>query len=325
MNPLLGRINPADRTAEQNAAHARAMAGFHRHALPRQADPPKGTKIVLTQAFKDRRVVADIGYEFTGYRQLTGSCVGVSSGNAVATVSAVQRLLAANPTKALAPWWPFPYGRTRANEGDVGPGEGAVDSVMAATLIKEGVFSSTEQGLPAFDTSDGLAIAKDLELQWSDGASPTVTKWESVAKQHPLGSAAVVGDTTAMRDMILNGYPILDGCDNFIGAGAMQGSGSDAVAVGAYDNQGGHSTCYVGFWDHPTLGPLFLYWNQWAGSTYPDDGSGKPRCSVWTTEANAAKLFRTGGGGGETVALSHLSYFPAQPALQKWAELDPWQ
>lgn len=321
MQPLLGWISPAQRTNEQHDAHAKAMATFHRFANLGLPDPSGGApvKVMLTDFWRRPEVVQDIGFEFSGYRQLTGSCVGASSGNAVFTLGAVQRCLSAGATRAFVPFWPYTYGRTRFNEGDHGPGEGAVDSVMAATLIKEGTFGITEKtGLPAFDKSDGLALTEAIEMQWSDGAAGVVTDCLGLGKQHPVGSAAVLNSTDDIKTAILNGYPVLDGCDDYIAHGSIQGSGDSAYVLGQYDGQGGHSTCYLGYWDHPSDGPLFLYSNQWSADTYPKDPAGAGRCCVWVKESVVSRLFQMGGSGGETVALSHLSYFPAQPAVLDW-------
>jgi hypothetical protein len=317
----LGFIVPSQRTQQQQDAHAKALAAMPRFAMP--AVPTGPVKVILTEFLKDPAVIADIGFEFNGFRQLTGSCVGVSAGNAITTLSAVQRLIADNPTQALAVFWGFPYGRTRYNEGDRGQGEGAVDSVMGETLHSEGVFDINQPGLPTFNKSDGLAITSHEELQWSDGGRVD-QKWKDLAKQYPVGTIAPLSGVQDIKAAIINGYPVLDGCDNYIGHGSIQGSGADACAVGKYDGRGGHSTCYIGYWDHPSLGPLYLYWNQWGGNTYPNDQSGKPRCSVWVTENIVANLFRTGGDRGETMALSHLNYkqaptpFPPQPRVIDW-------
>lgn len=315
--PPLGWIEPKDRTRDQHDAHARALAAMPKFALAPHAGGP--VKVVLTDSWKDPDVVADVGREFTGFHQLTGSCVGASSGNAIFTLAAVQRKLADGPTKAFVPWWPFSYGRTRANEGDRGQGEGAVDSVMGQTLVKEGVIAATESGLPAFDTSDGYALTEKLEMQWSDGASATVTKWETAARVHPLGAAAPLYSTQDIKTAIVNGYPVLDGCEYYVGNGHVKGSGSNAYATGKYDGRGGHSTCFLGYWDHPTDGPLYLYSNQWPADTYPADPAGGGRCCVWLPESEVAKLFKYGGDGGETMALSHLNWFPAQPGILDWS------
>ncbi len=319
--PPLGFIVPSQRNLAQQAAHIQAMLAIPRMAMP--AVPAGPIKVVLTDFLKTPEVIADIGFEFTGFRQLTGSCVGVSAGNAITTLSAVQRMVADTPTQALAVFWGFPYGRTRYNEGDRGQGEGAIDSVMGATLHKEGVFDINQPGLPVFNKSDGLAITSHDEMVWSDGGKID-QKWSTLAKQYPVGTIAQLNSVDDIKSAIVNGYPVLDGCDNYIGNGSIVGSGSDAVAIGKYDGNGGHSTCYIGYWDHPTQGPLYAYWNQWSGNTYPQDGSGKPRCSVWVKEATVAKLFNTGGDRGETMALSSLNYkvvdnpFPPNPKVLDW-------
>jgi hypothetical protein len=304
-----GWISPKDRTqAQQDEVNAEVTAR-PRFTLP-HVDVPKGTKLILTNLWKDPDVVATIGKEFTGFYQFTGSCVGVSTGNAIFTLAAIQSKLTTDPTKAFIPFWPEMYGKCRQNEGDHGQGEGAIDSYMFKTLINDGVLDAQEAGLPQYTVNDGYKLNQQLEYQWSDGAS-IPPQYVTAAKKYPLGSAVTCNSTADMKAAIINGYPVLDGCDDYIGHGSLQGD----VALGRYDGQGGHSTCYLGYWEHDTLGPLFLYSNQWAGSTYPDDQSGKGRCCVWVKEADAARLFSLGGGGGETAALSHLTYLPAQPAV----------
>lgn len=312
--PPLGWIPPEQRTQKQMDAHEKAIARMPRFALP-VPNLPRGTKIMLTDYWKHPDVVADIGQEFTGFHQFTGSCVGVSEGNALMTVGGVQRVTSDTPTKAFIPWWPFSYGRTRYNEGDRGQGEGAVCSVMGDTLEKEGYFSCTESGLPQYKiTADGYELSSQLEMQWSDG-SRIDPKWLALGKLNTMGARAVINDIGSVRAAIVNGYAVYNGCNQYIGRGSIKGSGDTAYTVGQYDGNGGHATNYLGFWEHPNDGPLYLYSNQWPTSTYPRCPSGAGRCCCWTTEANAAKLFRLGGGGGECFAVSKLSWFPANPKL----------
>jgi hypothetical protein len=316
--PPLGFITPSQRTQAQRDAHERAMRRMPRLAMPR-TPVPKGTKILLTDYWKHPDCVADMGAEFTGFGQYTGSCVGVSEGDALCTLSCVQRVVGDKSTKAFIPWWPFPYGRTRYNEGDRGQGEGAVDSVMGETLKTEGVFDIGQAGLPSFGKRgpDGFWLSQSLELQWSDGARID-QKWRDLAKQYPVQGITVLNSPDDIRDAIVNGYPVLDGCDNYIGHGSIKGEGELAYVVGHYDGRGGHSTCFLGYWNHPNDGPLFLYSNQWDTSTYPRDPAGGGRCCTWTPESEVEKLFRTGGDRGETMALSHLTWFPAQPKVLTW-------
>ncbi len=317
-NPPLGWIRPQDRTQAQNDAHRAAVAKHVMFGLPFTV-PPKGTKIILTDLWSDPDCVADMGQVFTGFHQLTGSCVGASDGNAVVTTSCVQRKFATNPTKAFIHWWPFTYGRTRYNEGDRGQGEGAVDSVMGQTLGTEGCFSITEaKGLPTFDTSDGFTLTSQIEMKYSDGAASVNTQYMSLAATHLMGSRATLSTSDDIAAAITNGYAVLDGCDNYVGNGTIKGNGADAYVVGHYDGRGGHSTCILGYWNHPNDGELFLYSNQWAGNTYPKDPAGGGRCCVWIPRSEMDKLFHTGGSGGETMALSALGYFPAVPAILSW-------
>jgi hypothetical protein len=264
--------------------------------------------------------VEDDDHSFIADWLTVHNCVGASAGNWVFTLGAVQRTVAENPTKAFVPWWPFFYGRTRYNEGDRGRGEGAIDSVMAETCRKEGVFAATESGLPQFDKSDGLTLTSNLELEWSDGGSSTVTKWMQTGSQHLLGTTAPLNSPQDIRAAIINGYPVIDGCDNYVGHGSIKGSGDNAYVTGHYDGRGGHSTCILGYWDHPNDGPLYLYSNQWPSQTYPKDPAGAGRCCVWLPESEMQKLFRT-GGDGETFAGSALQWFPAQPKILEWSRL----
>lgn len=317
----LGYIVPSQRNPTQQAAHAKVMAAMPRFAMP--AAPAGPLKFALTEFFRKPEVIADMGMEFEGFRQLTGSCVGVSLGNDIALISAIQRMLTEGATHALIPFWPFAYGRTRYNEGDRGQGEGAVDSVAGATAHTEGTFAWTESGLPTYSTNDGIAISTGQEYQWSDGGS-IAQKWKDLAKPNTIGTVTPVNDVQSLRGALANGYPILDGCDNYCGHGSIKGTGDDALCVGKYDGRGGHSTAFVGVWDHPSFGPHYLYWNQWNRSTYPTDPVAKLRCSVWLPESEVEKLFRTGGDRGETMALSHLNYkevvdpFPPQPKTLDW-------
>jgi hypothetical protein len=313
----LGFIIPSERTPAQEAAHARAMAGMPRFFMSGYTDPPVGTKVMLTDFWKAPEVVADLGQEFTGFGQYTGSCVGVSEGNAVTTMACVLRVIAG--TKAVACWWPFPYGRTRYNEGDRGQGEGAVDSVMGETLVREGWFETTQDGLPAFKAGpDGWWLTKQLEYQWSDGGSGVVTKWAPVATRRAGIYKSAISNVQEIRAAVLNGYAVLDGCDNYVGTGRVKGTGASAYAVGRYDGRGGHSTCYLAVWNHPTDGWLYGYSNQWQTSTYPKDPAGLGRCCVWVPESEVEKLFRTGGDRGETMALSLSPGTPLRPEVLSW-------
>jgi hypothetical protein len=294
------------------AAHEAALAKQVNFALA-PLTVPVGTKVLLTDYWRKSEVVQDTGIEFTGYHQITGACVGASAGNAVNTLNMVQRMIADNPTKAFIAWWPYAYGRSRLFSGMPDPGEGSFDSVMGKVLRDEGVFSIEEEGqLPEFSTTDGFMLTQSIELAWSDGDSHLVESCKPTACRHPVGGVASLYSAEDVKNAILNGYPVLEGCRKYVSTASIRQAGSDSYVRGTWDGNGGHSTCILGFWSHPRDGPLYLYSNQWPASTYPEDPAGGGRCCCWINERDMESLFQLGGGNGETMALSHLSYFPAQ-------------
>lgn len=318
----LGFIVPSQRTQGQQDAADTATAAMPRFSMPAYADPPVGTKVMLTDFWKTPEVVADIGQPFTGFGQYTGSCVGVSEGTCGTTLLCVQRMIGEAPTKAEVWFWPFPYGRTRYNEGDRGQGEGAVDSIMGDTLVKEGYFAATESGLPQFTKTgpDGFWYSQAIEMKWSDGGS-IAQNWKTLAAQRAGLTKAIVNDTAGIRAAVTNGYPILNGCSNYVGHGQVVAGGGTPYARGKYDGRGGHSTSVLGVWNHPNDGWLYLYSNQWPTSTYPTDPAGGGRCCVWIPESEMVKLFQTGGDNGECMALSHAPGFPMQPRVLDWSTI----
>ncbi len=336
MTPPLGWIVPDDRTPEQEAAHQMAQARMPRFAVPGHREPAGPVKVLLTDGWSAAPVVADVGFVFPRFHQITGSCVGAGGGQALFTLIAVQRLLATSPTKAFVPFWPFDYGRCRSNGGDRGQGDGAMGSWFADTVRKEGVIDAATPGLPTFKYLDGLIFTEEdnpdlmskeglrraqrLEYQWSDGASPAVSKWVEEGRKHPLGTAAEMRSPADMRTAILNGYPGTFACDRFIGNARVQGSGANACVVGKWDSQGGHQQSFHGYWDNPELGPLFWIHNNWPAETYPPDPAGGPICGCWVKEADVAAAFRY---HAEVYAFSHLNWFPAQPAMQSWGDILP--
>jgi hypothetical protein len=309
--PPLGFIRKKDRSPAQLAesAHAESRMVQHHALTPPTVSP--GTKLMLTDAWKHPDVVKELGDPFPRFRQLTGSCVGAGGGNAVMTLVCLQAALGQS-TPVLV-WWPFAYGRCRYNEGDRGPGEGAMGSSLADTVVKEGVLDAKEQGLPPFDTSDGLALTSRVEMQWSDGGSSTVTKWLPTAAKYPLGAATPCRNAQDIKALVLNGYPGTFACDNYIGSAHVQGSGGDAAVVGYWDGSGGHQQYFVGYWENPSLGPLYGIGNNWAGDTYPRDPGGLPACCCWVTEAKVDQALHT--LDAEVYGFSHQTWFAPQPQV----------
>lgn len=313
----LGLILPSQMTREQRDAYEASLARLPRFAAP-PTDIPKGTKVLLTDYWKAPEAVADIGQPFTGFGQYTGSCVGVSEGNCVTTALCVQRTIKPDRmTKAEVCFWGYPYGLSRLRAGFRGEGEGSIDSVMGDVLVSDGWFAHTEPGLPAFKTGpDGwwfVGGARE-EYRWSDGGAID-PKWRELGRKRAGMTKTVLQDVNAIRYAVVNGYPVLNGCDYYVGRGAVVDGGGTPYVRGRYDGRGGHSTSVLAVWHHPNDGYLYGYSNQWQTSTYPTDPAGLGRCCVWLPEAEMVRLFQLGGDDNNTMALSQVPGLPVQPEV----------
>lgn len=320
MADTLGWIPPADRTPEMQDAHAKAVANMPRFAVTGGRTLAKGERVDLSAFWNKSDVIEEtkLTWKRTPFWQLTGSCVGAGGGNALFTLICVQRMLSEGATKAFVPWWPFSYGRSRTLAGMRGRGEGSFGSAFIDTIVKEGVLSADEQGLPDFRQSDGaLLLTEKMELDWSDGQSRLVADYIDEARPHPLGTGAEIRSTEQGRDAIVNGYPWTFACLNNIAAGSprVRGSGKNARLVGSWNAYGPHQQFVFAFEENEELGPLFGVGNNWPTSVYAQDPGGLPLVSCWVTEADVAKAMRL---DGEVYALSHLNWFPAQPRVLDW-------
>lgn len=313
MHPT-GWISPPDRTNNQLDAHARCVANAPNYTLP-PVSLAKGEMVNLGKFWKHPDVITDIGREFTGFYQFTGSCVGVSGGNGCFTVTAVQRALL-KVSKAFIPFWGFAYGRSRLLMGDHNQGEGSIDSCMGKILTTEGCIESTLAGLPQYTYGDGIRLDAHTEMQYSDGDALINTKWlNNGTILYPVKSITPLNSTEQIKASIVNGNPVLYGCDMFIGHGSIAQGGGTPYARGRYDGRGGHSTLFIAYWEHPNDGPLYGYSNQWPGSVYPTDPAGLPRCCVWTPESEVDKIWNWNSNNGETMGMSHLDYLADQPEI----------
>ncbi len=316
--PALGFISEPNRTPAQQAAHAAASGLILKFALPRQT-MQKGQKVALYNAWKDPIVVAEAGLTFDRIHQITGSCVWAGGTNAVFSTLAIQRLVAENPTKAFLPFTLHNYAMSRHYYGEDGQGEGSMGSTFAKSLKEDGIWdwrdTDPSTTLPNFTHTDGISVTSADEYHWSSYHWPGVGQVLPLAKPHLFGSAAECKTTDDVWAMIQNGYGVAFACDRYIGHASVKGSGADAYLVGSWDTYGPHQQSIHAVMEHPNDGPLAWAQNNWPGSTYPADPAGGPECGCWVTEAKvkAALTYHA-----EVYGLSHLSWFPAQPAVLDW-------
>ena len=314
--PPLGWIEPKDRDSTLEHAHQTIQASMPKFVVSNLPVPSlaKGDKVSLTKAWSDPNVVKEIGFVFPRFHQLTGSCVGAGGGQALFTLIAVQRTIAASPTIAKLPYWPLNYGRSRALAGMRGRGEGSMGSFFAKAC-QEGVVDALNPDAKQFATfqmNDGLVITSQEEMNWSDGNSNLVMQNVPLAKFHPLGTASELTSVQDIKACILNGYPCTFACDRYIGHGSVKGSTDDTKGVfGKWDSNGGHQQSVHDYWEHPDFGPSYLVLNNWPASSYPTLPN-QPVCSTWVLEADVQAAFNY---HSEVYGLSHLNWFPAQPDI----------
>lgn len=306
----LGWIEPKDRSDEAKEMHEMCLSQMPKFAMAPQATPPIGTKVMLTDAWKHPLIVKALGQAFTGFHQLTGSCVGAGGGNVLATTSFLQAIKLGTETP-IVPFWMLPYGRSRLDAGMRGQGEGSLGSTFAQAVREDGVSDANAEGAPKFTTSDGYTYTESLESQWSDG-SKAPDDLLSVSRQHLIKTTAALTTAAQVRDAILGGYAVTRAFSGFTNPGqaVTKGSAGRQALLGNYNGRGGHQESWQGYWNHPDLGELILEPNQWGLNVYGADPGGAPLGSVWQTFDNVNRMMQS--GDAEVYAFSSFEGFPVQ-------------
>lgn len=264
--------------------------------------------------FKERRyslwaAARKVTGDFLPYiRQITGSCVGASAGNAMLTLLSVEIAGGNDPDAWHLFWWPYAYGEGREIAGLRGRGEGSFGSAQAKALIREGIFRADVPGLPSFRERSGwLELPKQTELEWSDGAA-IAKKWNELGREHLLQTAAPIGSTDDAAAAIANGYPLTIAA--MFGTRTIRTKGNPPVNVAEWDDRWAHQQMIDEVWDHPQLGLLFRISNQWGPNAHPAPASGEPAGGYYITEATLQKILRD--RGSECYAYSQYDGYPAQ-------------
>lgn len=313
--PPLGFIPPAARTREQWDAHAEAVARTVAFSLP-VPTLAKGEKVCLFDFWKHPDVVADVGFVFDRIHQITGSCVWAGGTNAVFSSIAAQRLASDSPIKAFLPFTLGNYAMSRHAFGDDRQGEGSMGSTFAKSLTVDGLRDWPAGGvehLPAYTHADGISVTRQAELTWSSYRNPLLAPVLEASRPHTFGSAAECRSSQDVKAMIGNGYGVTFACNNYIGHASVKGSGENAILVGYWDSYGPHQQSVHAVWEHPDFGTLYYALNNWPRNTYPVDPAGGPICGCWVTEDRLN--FAMKNLDSEVYGLSHLSWFPPQPAV----------
>lgn len=313
MEVLLGWIEPKDRTLEQNDVHADIMNAMPKYAMPSMGTPEKGTKMMLTDTWKHPLVLDALGYNFTGWHQYTGSCVGVGGGNGSQTCIFIDALIRNEPEKIILGAWCYNYGRSRLLANMRGRGEGSLGSTFARSLAEDGLSDWIKTlGLPDVTINGQMNIGKNNEFIWSDGTTAS-QELRAEAKPHKVYSTPVTSGV-GVRDSILNGYPVLRAFGSFVNPNTTKVR--NGVCLGSYNGRGGHQESWLNYWHHPQEGELIYEMNQWGQNIYDKDPGGGPAGGCWIPiEAVDRKCKEQ---YAEIFALSNYDGYPAQPKVYDW-------
>jgi hypothetical protein len=293
------------RTAHEAASHAAAVAAMPSFRIDGDGNDDK--KVCLWDCWRHPTVVAETGGKvFPGFHQLTGSCVGTGGGNTVFSLAAVEVVRLGDPEQALIPFWPLPYGRSRALAGMHGRGEGSMGSSFAQAMREDGIVEASLNGLPMFKDDDGIYYTAGVEMTWSDGDRAPAALL-ALSRKHLVKTTAPIHNADALREAIRNYYPC-----SFAGdwGGLMHcpTSGTPPVLLNRRADTWDHQQSVHGWWDHPTLGEIFYVMNNWGLDVHGRCPSGAPAGGYWIKKADADYQCRT----GEVFAFSQFQGFPAQ-------------
>jgi len=309
-----GWTNPLNGSTDEKQAHAAALATFVKlPAFGNAADVDRPKKVVLNAVWNHLEVVKALGFKFPRIVQRTGSCVWAGAMQAFFTRAALDAVILKQPERIGIPFGLNNYARSRRRAGMIFPGSGSLGSTMAASLAEDGVvFADSLPGLPQWTNDDGIVYGGPTELKWSITA-PIPAELDSLAKTHLITGVAEIKSVQQLIDAVqVAKCPVTFACSRYINNGTLKGSGTDAVVVGDFDSHGGHQTSVHGYWEHPTLGPLLKYQNNWPSSVYPTDPdteNGTP-CAVWVPADSFAKIIDS--GDAEAYALGGYQGFEAQ-------------
>lgn len=298
------------------------MAEAYATGLVRAADPNedvpemKGDKVFLWEAVKQV-----YGYYPFNW-QLIGTCVNGGGQNGLITRQSLEILHGAKHETAKIPFTLIPYAMARgANRAE---GDGASCTEFARKLRDVGIAPTDTPGLPAphlipiKGRDDAKVIVyspatveeierlgsgdrkvKQYELFFSTGRN-LKPEWLAAANKYKLQFVQCRSAEDVKREL-RRGRPVLSGGD---WGGRTQGlkyAGEPRVLLNEHADSWAHQQSILGFWEHPTLGLIFFWLNQWYylqnGIAIPMHGTvtmGEPPGGYWTASKDVDYQASTG-------------------------------
>lgn len=174
-----------------------------------------------------------LGKDTVNYPQLVGSCVAFGAKNATEYVSCVEIALNGDLEKYKPLFTPYLYGigRVFIGRGQLNGSDGSLGSWMADAIVKYGVISSDEDGLPAYSAQ--------VERQWGNTPGPP-QKYVEIGKKHLIRSAAQIKSWEELCAAIHSGFA----CTIASSQGFSMKAGSDGFH--APSGRWEHQMCIIG-------------------------------------------------------------------------------
>jgi hypothetical protein len=276
--PPLGWIPFDDRTAEQMAIHEALVAQMPAYNRPPQAKPPNGTRVMLTDTWKNKMVVDALGMPFTGVRQVSGSCVWAGGLTAATTLNFVEVLAKGDLDEIMIPHMLPNYGLSRKYGGISGTGSGSFGSTFAVSGQKDGSGDARAPGRPTFTTNNMFCWGEATELKYSNARNITEEELAE-GKKHLYRTVTRLHSAEQVRDAIMNGDPVTRAFSYYCDPGSERIV--DGRCVGKYDGYGGHQESWLGYECDKNGNEWVWEQNQWGMNAYREDPAGGPRGGCW--------------------------------------------
>lgn len=284
-----GWIDPKHRTPEMKRAHGEAMEKMPAFKLLGDYTERQG-RFALWHLAK----LANGGEHLRYVWQVTGSCVGAGGYNCLQTKLQVDRLLG-KPMLDVEHWWLWTYGQSRFHAGLNGPGEGSFGSAYARAVVEDGVWSKDDlPDAPALGEKDGwLQVDRKVELEWSDGRKKRVEPYIGAGRRHPLKSTVPIKTVDELKACIQGGLSPASVASMF-GCKTVRRQGENQpVNMAVWDDNWAHQTWFDEAWDHPELGLIFRWGNNWGptmGGLAPPPTQGEPAGGVYLAAGTVKKI-----------------------------------
>jgi hypothetical protein len=185
-----------------------------------------------------------------------------------------------------------------------GEGEGSFGAAFAKAAKEDGTLDALAEGLPRFKNSDGLIWGSATEMKWSAG-DRIAEAFLSESRVHIVKTTAPCKTAEDVKAAITNGYAVT--CASNWG-GQMECPIVEGVLLNKRVTSWGHQMSVQGFFNHKSLGPLYLIKNTWGDAHGGPCPTGAPSGSFWIKEADMQWICNT----GEVFAFSQFEGFPSR-------------